>query len=185
MEKGKGKPDDSLGNIYITYDVEMAQKDPFYLERWIFLKKESSKVSSFVRKLHKHYGIHKNVFEMTLNMNNSTVNKYFDIPDNHSLSRDAIDRMAVCIIMMEPPLNKNSEFIESCKKAGTNFNGVIPCMNDKDFENLRKEFSKAFGTFGSYLTEDVKSFEAVNNLNKFYFNKFNHKIQNYNDKQHN
>lgn len=26
MEKGKGKPDDSLGNIYITYDVEMAQK---------------------------------------------------------------------------------------------------------------------------------------------------------------
>lgn len=185
MEKGKGKPDDSLGNIYITYDVEMAQKDPFYLERWVFLKKESSRVSSFVRKLHKHYGIHKNVFEMTLNMNNSTVNKYFDIPDNHCLSRDAIDRMAVCIILLEPPLNKNSEFIESCKKAGTNFKGVIPWMNDKDFENLRKEFSKAFGTFGSYLTEDVKSFEAVNNLNKFYFNKFNHKIQNYNDKQHN
>lgn len=185
MEKGKGKPDDSLGNIYITYDVEMAQKDPFYLERWVFLKKESSRVSSFARKLHKHFGIHKNVFEMTLNMNNSTVNKYFDIPDNHCLSRDAIDRMAVCIILMEPPLNKNSEFIESCKKAGTNFQGVIPCMNDKDFENLRKEFCKAFGTFGSYLTEDVKSFEVVNNLNKFYFNKFNHKIQNYNDKQHN
>lgn len=81
MEKGKGKPDDSLGNIYITYDVEMAQKDPFYLERWVFLKKESSRVSRFVRKLHKHFGIHKNVFEMTLNMNNSTVNKYFDIPD--------------------------------------------------------------------------------------------------------
>lgn len=88
MEKGKGKPDDSLGNIYITYDVEMAQKDPFYLERWVFLKKESSRVSRFVRKLHKHFGIHKNVFEMTLNMNNSTVNKYFDIPDNHCLSRD-------------------------------------------------------------------------------------------------
>lgn len=63
--------------------------------------------------------------------------------------------------------------------------GVIPWMNDKDFENLREEFCKAFGTFGSYLTEDVKSFEAVNNLNKFYFKKFNHKIQNYNDKQHN
>ena len=46
-------------------------------------------------------------------------------------------------------------------------------MNDKDFEVMREEFCKTFGTFGSYLTEDVKSFEVVNNLNKFYFNKFN------------
>ena len=173
MEKERKKPDDSLGNIYIKYDAEMAQKDPFYLERWNFLKTESSRISSFVQKLHKHFGIHKNVFEMTLNMNNSTANKYFDIPENRCLSRDAIDRMAVCIILMEPPLNKNREFIESCKKAGTNFKGVIPCMNDKDFEDLKKEFGKAFGTFGSYLTEDVKSCEAGNNLNKFYFNKFN------------
>lgn len=80
MEKGKGKPDDSLGNIYITYDVEMAQKDPFYLERWGFLKKESSRVSSFVRKLHKHFGIHKNVFEMTLNMNKQHSEKILRYP---------------------------------------------------------------------------------------------------------
>lgn len=173
MAKEKRKPDDSLGKIYIKYDAEMGKNDPCYLDRWDFLKKESSRVSRLVQKLHKHYGIHKNVFEMTLNMNNSTVNKYFDIPENRCLSRDAIDRMAVCIILMEPPLNKKRKFIESCKKAGTNFNGVIPNMNDKDFEVMREEFCKTFGTFGSYLTEDVKSFEVVNNLNKFYFNKFN------------
>ena len=31
MEKRKGKPDDSLGNIYITYDAEMGQNDPTFL----------------------------------------------------------------------------------------------------------------------------------------------------------
>ena len=93
--------------------------------------------------------------------------------------------MAVCIILLEPPLNKNREFIESCKKAGTNFNGVIPAMTDKDFENMRTEFCEAFGPFGEYLTKDIKSIEVVNNLNEFYYNKFNTKNQKYNDKQYN
>ena len=57
MEKRKGKPDDSLGNIYITYDAEMGQNDPGYITRWDFQKKESNRVSHFVRKLHKHFGI--------------------------------------------------------------------------------------------------------------------------------
>lgn len=184
MGKRKGKPDDSLGNIYITYDAEMGQNDPGYITRWDFLKKESNRVSHFVRKLHKHFGIHKNVFEMTLNMNYSTGNKYYDIPENCCLSRDAIDRMAVCIILLEPPLNKNHEFIESCKKAGTNFKGVIPAMNDKELEDMRTEFCEAFGPFGEYLTKDIKSIEVVNNLNKFYFKKFNTKTKKYNDKQH-
>ena len=184
MEKRKGKPDDSLGNIYITYDAEMGQNDPGYITRWDFQKKESNRVSHFVRKLHKHFGIHKNVFEMTMNMNYSTGNKYFDIPENCCLSRDAIERMVVCIILLEPPLNKNHEFIESCKKAGANFKGVIPAMTDKDFENMRTEFCKAFGPFGEYLTKDIKSIEVVNNLNEFYYNKFNTKNQKYNDKQH-
>lgn len=182
MKKRKGKPDDSLGYIYITYDAEMGQNAPGYITRWDFQKKVSNRVSHFVRKLHKHFGIHKNVFEMTSNMNYSTGNKYYDIPENCCLSRDAIDRMAVCIILLEPPLNKNHEFFESCKKAGINFKGVIPAMTDKDFENMRTEFCKAFGPFGEYLTKDIKSIEVVNNLNKFYFKKFNTKNQKYNDK---
>ena len=35
-----------------------------------------------------------------------------------------------------------------------------------------------------YLTKDIKSIEVVNNLNKFYFKKFNTKTKKYNDKQH-
>ena len=42
-------------------------------------------------------------------------------------------------------------------------------------KNMRTEFCKAFGPFGEYLIKDIKSIEVVNNLNKFYFNKFNTK----------
>lgn len=184
MEKRKGKPDDSLGNIYITYDAEMGQNDPGYITRWDFQKKESNRVSHFVRKLHKHFGIHKNVFEMTLNMNYSTGNKYYDIPENCCLSRDAIDRMAVCIILIEPPLNKNRKFIESCKKEGINFKGVIPAMTDKEFEDLREEFCDKFGPFGTSLAHSCKSVKRVLEMNEFYYNKFTSITKKYNDKQH-
>lgn len=49
---------------------------------------------------------------------------------------------------------------------------------------MRTEFCEAFGPFGEYLTKDIKSIEVVNNLNKFYFKKFNTKTKKYNDKQH-
>ena len=182
MEKRKGKPDDSLGNIYITYDAEMGQNDPGYITRWDFQKKESNRVSHFVRKLHKHFGIHKNVFEMTLNMNYSTGNKYYDIPENCCLSRDAIDRMAVCIILLEPPLNKNHEFIESCKKAGINSKGVIPTLRDDELEDLRSEFCDTFGTFGYQLTHSFKSVKKVLKLNECYYDKFSTKNKKNNDK---
>ena len=57
-------------------------------------------------------------------------------------------------------------------------------MNDKELEDMRTEFCEAFGPFGEYLTKDIKSIEVVNNLNKFYFKKFNTKTKKYNDKQH-
>ena len=182
MKKRKGKPDDSLGYIYITYDAEMGQNDPGYITRWDFQKKVSNRVSHFVRKLHKHFGIHKNVFEMTLNMNYSTGNKYYDIPENCCLSRDAIDRMAVCIILLEPPLNKNREFIESCKKAGINSKGVIPTLRDDELEDLRSEFCDTFGTFGYQLTHSFKSVKKVLKLNECYYDKFSTKNKKNNDK---
>ena len=184
MSKSKKEKDNSAATIYIKYDAEMGQKEAGYVVRWNMLKEETQNVSLFVRKLHEYHGVQKKAFNSTLGMNNRVLNKYFDIPEDCCLSRDAIERIAVCIILLEPPLNEVSEFKDSCKKAGINFKGVIPAMTDKDFENMRTEFCEAFGPFGEYLTKDIKSIEVVNNLNKFYFKKFNTKNQKYNDKQH-
>ena len=118
-------------------------------------------------------------------MNYSTGNKYFDIPENCCLSRDAIERMAVCIILLEPPLNEVSEFKDSCKKEGINFKGVIPAMNDDELVELRQDFCDTFGPFGKSLAHSFKSVKDVLKLNKSYHNKFTTINQKYNDKQHN
>ena len=94
----------------------MGQKETGYVVRWDMWKEESQNVSSFVRKLHDYHGVPKIAFNSTLGMNNRILNKYLDIPEDCCLSRDAIDRMAVCIILIEPQLNKVSEFKDSCKK---------------------------------------------------------------------
>ena len=185
MSKTKRSNANSRAAIYIKCDAEKALKNPGDEVRWDMREEETLKVSSFVRKLNEYYEVPKSEFNRILGMNNRVLNKYLDIEKDCYLSNDAIERMAVCIILMMPPLNKNGEFIESCKKAGTNFNGVIPAMTDKDFENMRTEFCEAFGPFGEYLTKDIKSIEVVNNLNEFYYNKFNTKNQKYNDKQYN
>lgn len=184
MSNSKKEKDNSSATIHIKYDAEMGKKDPIYVVRWNMLKKMTQNVSLFVRKLHEYHGVQKKAFNSTLGMNNRVLNKYFDIPEDCCLSRDAIERMAVCIILLEPPLNEVSEFKDSCKKEGINFKGVIPAMTDKELEDMRAKFRKTFGPFGEYLTEDIKSIEVVNDLNKSYFKKFNTKTKKYNDKQH-
>lgn len=184
MRKSKEGTGDSSATIYIHYDAEMGQKDPGYVVRWGMWKEETQAVSRFVQNLHEYHGVSKKAFNSTLGMSNRVLNEFLNIPEPCCLSRDAIERMAVCIILIEPQLNKVSEFKDSCKKEGINFKGVIPAMTDKDFENMRTEICKAFGPFGEYLIKDIKSIEVVNNLNKFYFKKFNTKTKKYNDKQY-
>ena len=184
MSKSKKEKDNSSATIYIKYDAEMGQKEPGYVVRWNILKEETQNVSLFVRELHEYYGVPKKAFNSTLGMNNSVLNKYFDIPEDCCLSRDAIERMAVCIILIEPPLNKNRKFIESCKKEGINFKGVIPAMTDKEFEDLREEFCDKFGPFGTSLAHSCKSVKRVLEMNEFYYNKFTSITKKYNDKQH-
>ena len=43
-------------------------------------------------------------------------NKYQNVPDNCCLSTEAIERIAVCILLLEPPLNTHPEFEDDCKK---------------------------------------------------------------------
>lgn len=184
MSKSKKEKDNSSATIYIKYDAEMGQKEPGYVVRWNMLKEETQEVSLFVRELHEYYGVPKKAFNSTLGMNNSVLNKYFDIPEDCCLSRDAIERMAVCIILIEPQLNKVSEFKDSCKKEGINFKGVIPGMNDKELEDMRAEFCKTFGPLGTSLAHTCKSVKRVLEMNEFYYNKFTNMNQKYNDKQH-
>lgn len=184
MSKSKKEKDNSSATIYIKYDAEMGQKETGYVVRWDMWKEESQNVSSFVRKLHDYHGVPKIAFNSTLGMNNRILNKYLDIPEDCCLSRDAIDRMAVCIILIEPQLNKVSEFIDSCKKEGINFKGVIPAMTDKELEDLREEFCKIFGPFGTSLAHTCKSVKIVFDMNEFYYNKFATINQKNNDKQY-
>ena len=185
MSKSKKEKDNSSATIYIKYDAEMGQKETGYVVRWDMWKEESQNVSSFVRKLHDYHGVPKIAFNSTLGMNNRILNKYLDIPEDCCLSRDAIDRMAVCIILIEPQLNKVSEFKDSCKKEGINFKGVIPAMNDDELVELRQDFCDTFGPFGKSLAHSFKSVKDVLKLNESYHKKFTTINQNYNDKQHN
>ena len=185
MSKSKKEKDNSAATIYIKYDAEMGQKEAGYVVRWNMLKEETQNVSLFVQELHEYYGVPKKAFNSTLGMNNSVLNKYFDIPEDCCLSRDAIERMAVCIILIEPQLNKVSEFKDSCKKEGINFKGVIPAMNDDELVELRQDFCDTFGPFGKSLAHSFKSVKDVLKLNESYHKKFTTINQNYNDKQHN
>lgn len=185
MRKSKEGTGDSSATIYIHYDAEMGQKDPGYVVRWGMWKEETQAVSRFVQNLHEYHGVSKKAFNSTLGMSNRVLNEFLNIPEPCCLSRDAIERMAVCIILIEPILNKVSEFKDSCKKAGINFKGVIPAMNDDELVELRQDFCDTFGPFGKSLAHSFKSVKDVLKLNKSYHNKFTTINQKYNDKQHN
>ena len=185
MSKTKRSNANSRAAIYIKYDAEKALKNPGDEVRWDMREEETLKVSSFLQKLNDDYGVPKKAFYSTLVMNSSVLDKYFLIPEDCRLSIDAIRRMAVCIILMMPPLNKNDEFIESCKKAGINSKGVILDLRDDELEDLRSEFCDAFGSFGCLLIHSIKSVEVVLAFNEFYYDKFSTKNKKNNDTQHN
>ena len=185
MSKTKRSNANSRAAIYIKYDAEKALKNPGDEVRWDMREEETLKVSSFVRKLNEYYEVPKSEFNRILGMNNRVLNKYLDIEKDCYLSNDAIERMAVCIILMMLPLNKNGEFIESCKKAGINSKGVIPTLRDDELEDLRSEFCDTFGTFGYQLTHSFKSVKKVLKLNECYYDKFSTKNKKNNDTQHN
>ena len=184
MSKTKRSNANSRAAIYIKYDAEKALKNPGDEVRWDMREEETLKVSSFVRKLNEDYEVPKSEFNRILGMNNRVLNKYLDIEKDCYLSNDAIERMAVCIILMMPPLNKNDEFIESCKKAGINSKGVILDLRDDELEDLRSEFCDAFGSFGCLLIHSIKSVEVVLAFNEFYYDKFSTKNKKNNDTQH-
>ena len=185
MSKTKTNNVFSTATIYDKYNAEAAQKRTGYMFEWSFDKEKTLKVSSFVRKLNGDYEVPKSEFNRILGMNNRVLNKYLDIEKDCYLSNDAIERMAVCIILMMPPLNKNDEFIESCKKAGINSKGVILDLRDDELEDLRSEFCDAFGSFGCLLIHSIKSVEVVLAFNEFYYDKFSTKNKKNNDTQHN
>lgn len=185
MSKTKTNNVFSTATIYDKYNAEAAQKRTGYMFEWSFDKEKTLKVSSFLQKLNDDYGVPRKAFYSTLVMNSSVLDKYFLIPEDCRLSIDAIRRMAVCIILMMPPLNKNDEFIESCKKAGINSKGVILDLRDDELEDLRSEFCDAFGSFGCLLIHSIKSVEVVLAFNEFYYDKFSTKNKKNNDTQHN
>jgi len=170
-KKTKNKPR-TKATIYIKYDAEKAENLIGYATRWGIRRSETLNISRFIRMLIEKYDITKSAFHETSGIHNMAFNKYQNVPDNCCLSTEAIERIAVCILLLEPPLNEDPDFEVDCVKKKGGFRGVIANMSKKDIDDMREEFRKAFGTFGFYLTLSIKSLDDLNEMNVFYFNVF-------------
>ena len=170
-KKTKNKPR-TKATIYIKYDAEKAENLIGYATRWNIRRSETLNISRFIRMLIEKYDITKSAFHETSGIHNMAFNKYQNVPDNCCLSTEAIERIAVCILLLEPPLNEDPDFEVDCVKKKGGFRGVIANMSKKDIDDMREEFRKAFGTFGFYLTLSIKSLDELNEMNVLYFNIF-------------
>lgn len=170
-KKTKNKPR-TKATIYIKYDAEKAENLIGYATRWDIRRSETLNISRFIRMLTEKYKVTKSAFRETSGIHNKVFNKYLNVPDNCCLSTEAIERIAVCILLLEPPLNVDPDFAVDCVKKKGGFRGVIANMSQKDIDDMREEFRKAFGTFGYHLTHTIKSLDNLNEMNVFYFNIF-------------
>lgn len=170
-KKTKNKPR-TKATIYIKYDAEKAENLIGYATRWNIRRSETLNISRFIRMLIEKYDITKSAFHETSGIHNMAFNKYQNVPDNCCLSTEAIERIAVCILLLEPPLNVDPDFAVDCVKKKGGFRGVIANMSQKDIDDMREEFRKVFGTFGYHLTHSIKSLDNLNEMNVFYFNIF-------------
>ena len=158
--------------IYIKYDAEKAEKLIGYTTRWEMRKAETLNISRFIRMLIEKYNITKSAFHEISGIHNMAFNKYQHVPDNCCLSTEAIERIAVCILLLEPPLNVDPDFEVDCVKKKGGFHGVIDNMSKEDIDDMREGFRKVFGTFGYHLTHTIKSLDNLNEMNVLYFNIF-------------
>ena len=172
MKKKKENKPRHKATIYIKYDAEKAENLIGYATRWNIRRSETLNISRFIRMLIEKYDITKSAFHETSGIHNMAFNKYQNVPDNCCLSTEAIERIAVCILLLEPPLNEDPDFEVDCVKKKGGFRGVIANMSKKDIDDMREEFRKAFGTFGFYLTLSIKSLDQLNEMNVLYFNIF-------------
>ena len=172
MKKKTGNKPRTKATIYIKYDAEKAENLIGYATRWDIRRTETLNISRFIRELIEQYKVTKSAFHETSGIHNMAFNKYQNIPDNCCLSTEAIERIAVCILLLEPPLNAHPEFKADCEKKKGGFHGVIANMSQKDIDDMREEFRKVFGTFGYHLTHTIKSLDNLNEMNVFYFNIF-------------
>lgn len=172
MKKKTGNKPRTKATIYIKYDAEKAENLIGYATRWDIRRTETLNISRFIRMLTEKYKITKSAFRETSGIHNKVFNKYLNVPDNCCLSTEAIERIAVCILLLEPPLNVDPDFEVDCVKKKGGFRGVIANMSQKDIDDMREEFRKVFGTFGYHLTHTIKSLDKLNEMNVFYFNIF-------------
>lgn len=170
-KKTKNKPR-TKATIYIKYDAEKAENLIGYATRWDIRRTETLNISRFIRMLTEKYKVTKSAFHETSGIHNMAFNKYQNVPDNCCLSTEAIERIAVCILLLEPPLNVDPDFAVDCVKKKGGFRGVIANMSQKDTDDMREEFRKVFGTFGYHLTHTIKSLDNLNEMNVLYFNIF-------------
>lgn len=170
-KKTKNKPR-TKATIYIKYDAEKAENLIGYATRWNIRRSETLNISRFIRMLIEKYNITKSAFHEISGIHNMAFNKYQNVPDNCCLSTEAIERIAVCILLLEPPLNVDPDFEVDCVKKKGGFHGVIDNMSKEDIDDMREGFRKVFGTFGYHLTHTIKSLDNLNEMNVLYFNIF-------------
>lgn len=165
-------------NLFIHRDEAKMSGVPGYKEWWETQMKITERVSSFLRKLIEKYKVTKSSIYTTGMMSNKTLDKYldvgegsFDVGEGKCLSQEAIDHMAVIIVLVEPVINIQEERKHLLHKKG-GMQGAILLDKKKDLETLRKEFKEAFGSMAQTLIYNDKGIESVEKLNEYYHHIF-------------
>lgn len=117
--------------IYIQYDAEKAEKFTGYTTRWKMQRKETLNISLFIRELNEQYKITKSAFHETSGIHNKVFNKYLNVPDNCSLSTEAIERIASSDSMIRHEVMAPRSSIEYHRMLRRDHPATLPGTNSR------------------------------------------------------
>lgn len=162
--------------IYVAYDKEQALQDPAYGIRWKLWETDSKRVSEFLQEMIDKHEVPKRAIYETAMISNKTLEKYLHIPEDHCLSQDAMEHLAVAIALLVPILNDEEEKKLSAGKKG-GLKSIIRFDGAEEKCEFASKFHKAFGSFAYDLMHEVEDIKELASLNEFYHHKFSNQRQ--------
>jgi len=154
-------------NILVHFDEAKMAGVPGYKDWWDTQRKISERTTRFLRELIEKYNVSKSSIYLTGKMHNRTLNEYLDVPEGMCLSQEAIEHMAVIIVLLEPVINIHEEKLHLLDKKG-GMQGAILQNDLRELETLRKDFREAFGNMAQELIYNANGLESVERLNEYY-----------------
>ena len=131
MKKKTGNKPRTKATIYIKYDAEKAENLIGYATRWDIRKAETLNISRFIRMLTEKYKVTKSAFHETSGIHNKVFNKYLNVPDNCSLSTEAIERIASSDSMIRHEVMAPRSSIEYHRMLRRDHPATLPGTNSR------------------------------------------------------